>query len=104
MSKQLRFFRRADWDNRIKFALAAYNCGAGHLFDAQDISDFKQLNSQSWNNIRPFMTMLKPEHYQLHLQVWPTGKPEYGYFIDHKQTLNYVADIMDYYEMLKMIF
>ena len=104
MSKQFRFFKKADHDNRVRFALAAYNCGAGHLFDAQDISVYQKLNPQTWNNIRPNMTMLKPGNYQLHLKVWPSGKPAYGYFTDHKQTLNYVADIMDYYEMLQMIF
>jgi len=104
MSKQLRFFRKAEFDNRIRFALAAYNCGAGHVFDAQDISVYQKRDPREWVNIRPNLMMLKKKHYPLHLKVWPSGIPEYGYFYDHKQTLNYVADIMDYYEMLKMIF
>ncbi|MCK5076881.1 MAG: transglycosylase SLT domain-containing protein, partial [Calditrichia bacterium] len=100
MSKQLRFYKRADQENRVRFALASYNCGAGHVFDAQDISEYQKLNSQHWENIRPNLKKLKKRNFPLHLKVWANGKPPYGYFIDHKQTINYVDDIMDYYEML----
>ncbi len=104
MSKQLKFFKDAEWNNRIRFALAAYNCGAGHIFDAKQICYYQHYDPNQWDFVKINLTKLKKENYQLHLQVWPSGRPKYGYFNDHKQTLNYVADIMDYYLMLKTIF
>ncbi len=102
--KQYRLFPEAPRPDRTKLALASYNCGVGHVFDAQDIARYFKLSPYYWKNVRPYLTMLKKTDWQLHLQVWPTGKPKYGYFYGYNETINYVENIwalyMDYCKIL----
>jgi membrane-bound lytic murein transglycosylase F len=34
--------------DRIRFALASYNCGPGHVYDAQDLPKEMGLNPNRW--------------------------------------------------------
>ncbi len=95
--KQYRLFPEAPRPDRTKLALASYNCGVGHVFDAQDIARYFKLSPHRWKNVRPYLTMLKKTDWQLHLQVWPTGKPRYGYFYGYNETINYVENIWSLY-------
>jgi membrane-bound lytic murein transglycosylase F len=49
--------------DRIRFALAAYNCGPGHVFDARRIAEDQKLDPNKWfKNVEKAMLMLaKPE-------------------------------------------
>ena len=40
-----------DDDERMKFVLASYNAGAGHIEDAQHLTDKYGGNSQSWEDV-----------------------------------------------------
>ncbi len=93
LHKQYRLFSDAPFADRTKLALASYNAGAGRVFDAQDIARYFKLQTNRWINVRPYLAMLKKSDWQLHLQVWPEGRPRHGYFYGYKETINYVESI-----------
>lgn len=104
LAKQIRYFPLAESEERIKLALAAYNCGAGHVFDAQDICRYYRWDPWKWRYVSKGLTQLVPDYYSIHLEIWPDGTPRYGYFYNYQETLTYVASIMNYYQILKEIF
>ena len=94
----------AIFKNRIKLSLAAYNSGAGRIFDAQEIAKFKQRSPNKWKNISQYITMLQPSYWELYLQVWPQGRPEHGYFYGYHETTTYVQNIWEMYQVYRKIF
>ena len=101
--KQYRFYPQAKREERLKLSLASYNCGAGHVFDAQRIATYYQRSNHYWKDVRPYLAMLKKTDWQLHLQVWPTGKPRYGYFYGYNETIQYVDNIWNMYLSYKKV-
>ncbi len=77
----------------LKFTLASYNVGHGHVSDARRMAQSNGMNPNKWDDSVEQMLLLKmkPEYY---------NRPEvkYGYCrgID---PVNYVKDIFDYYEL-----
>lgn len=104
MKKQYSFFPHATFNNRIKLSLAAYNCGAGRVFDSQDLARFFKDSPDQWRYIKNYLTKLRNEDWQIHLQVWPQGKPNYGYFYGYGETITYVDNIWEMYEIYRRIF
>ncbi len=104
LHKQYRLFPNADYDNRIKLALASYNAGAGRVFDAQDIARYYKQPPNVWDTVHPYLALLKKSDWQLHLQVWPSGKPRFGYFYGYNETINYVENIWSMYQAYRQIF
>ncbi len=102
--KQLKYFPEADPVNRIKLALAAYNCGPGRIFDARDIARYKRLDPDTWSAVRQTLPLLTPDSWQLHLDVWEQGTPPHGYFYGYEQTIDYVDDIYSKYQLIKQMF
>lgn len=103
MKKQFAHFPSADFQNRTKLSLAAYNCGVGRIYDAQEITKYFQLSPNIWKNVNPHLGMLKPKYWETHLQIWPQGKPKYGYFYGEEETLTYVENIWTLYNLYKKI-
>ena len=103
LHKQARLFPEAPFADRTKLALASYNCGVGRIFDAQDIARYYKRPTNRWDSVRPYLTTLKKSDWQLHLQVWPTGKPRYGYFYGYNETINYVESIWSLYHTYRKI-
>jgi len=103
LQKQYRYFPDAPRPDRAKLALASYNCGVGRIFDAQDIARYYRQPANRWNTVRPYLAMLKKTDWQLHLQVWPTGRPRFGYFYGYNETINYVENIWSLYQMYQKI-
>ena len=103
LRKQARLFPEALPSDRTKLALASYNCGVGHIFDAQDIARYYKRPVNQWKSVHPYLTTLKKTDWQLHLQVWPTGKPKYGYFYGYNETINYVESIWSLYHTYRKI-
>jgi membrane-bound lytic murein transglycosylase F len=95
--KQHRYFPDAQTADRAKLALASYNCGVGRVFDAQEIARYYRHPSHNWSNVRPYLALLKESDWQLHLQVWPEGRPKFGYFYGYNETINYVDSIWELY-------
>ncbi len=102
--KQLQNFPEADPDNRLKLALAAYNCGVARIYDAQDIARFKELDPFTWEAVKECLPLLTSDHWQLHLEVWKLGTPSFGYFYGYEETIDYVDDIMVKYRHLKQMY
>lgn len=103
LKKQFRYFPDANREDRTKLALASYNCGVGRVFDAQDIARYYKRPANQWNHVKPYLSMLKKSDWQLHLQVWPNGKPRFGYFYGYNETINYVENIYALYQMYRKI-
>lgn len=74
--------------NRIKWVLAAYNCGAMHLEDAQALALQDGMNAVwKWDRIVPYVLKLEnSEHYN-------SPVVRHGYMRGH-ETVNYVDNIM----------
>ncbi len=77
---------------RVKFVLAAYNCGYGHMKDAQRLAEHEGLDPTLWeNNVEDMILALtSPENF---------NKPiiQHGY-VRGEEPVNYVKDIFDRYE------
>jgi membrane-bound lytic murein transglycosylase F len=103
MKKQYSLFPHSTYMNRIKLSLAAYNCGAGRVFDAGDIARFYRHPSGQWKYVKIYLTMLRNQDWKIHLQVWPQGKPKHGYFYGSDETITYVDNIWEMYEIYREI-
>jgi len=90
-------------DHRIKLTLAAYNCGMGRIIDAQKIVSYLNDDPNSWYAVARALPLLSKQYYTLHQHVWGEDKPSNGYFLGSKQTIDYVNNVMDYYEEYKLL-
>lgn len=77
-----------DPQERIKFVLAAYNGGAGHIRDAMTLARKYGHDSKRWSDVGAFVLRLaEPEYYR-------APEVKYGYMIG-SETYNYVISIWD---------
>lgn len=81
--------------NRIKFTLAAYNCGLGHVLDAQRLAEDRGLDPHIWKDqVEAMMLELRhPKNY---------NKPfiKHGY-VRGSEPVNYVGQILERYDHYK---
>ena len=82
---------------RIKFAIASYNCGYGHIKDAQKLAFINGKDSLNWDNGVDYyvLNLSKPEFYN-------DPVVEFGYARGY-EPYNYVKDIFDRYNNYKTI-
>ena len=82
----------SDSVTRIKFVLAAYNCGYGHMQDAQRLAEYNGLDPSLWtDNVEQMILALSsPENF---------NKPiiKHGY-VRGIEPINYVNEIFERYE------
>jgi membrane-bound lytic murein transglycosylase F len=78
-------------DDRIRFMLAAYNIGMGHIEDAMGLAKKLGFNHTSWQGISQVLPLLSERKYYKHLK--------YGYARGYEPLL-YVSRIYNYYEIL----
>lgn len=79
-----------DDQNRVCFALACYNAGYGHLYDARNLAEELGLSPNVWPaNVEEAMKRLSEPRY--------ASKARYGY-CKSSETLNYVREIMVRYK------
>lgn len=92
-----RFENIPDKSERIKFVLAAYNVGLGHVIDARNLAEKDGKNPDVWDNSVDMYLLKKsdPDFYND-----PIVK--YGY-CRGVETYNYVSQILDRYEHYKNI-
>lgn len=77
---------------RYKFALAAYNIGMGHLFDAIRLGKNLDKNPYTWVNMKKILPLLSErDHYK---------ELRYGY-ARGSEPVKYVTRINNYYDILK---
>lgn len=92
-----KMFTKYDLDslNRIKFTLAAYNAGAGHVFDAMRLAESYGKNPNVWNNNVDYFI-----RYKSRPEIYRDSLSRSGY-CDGKQTFNFVNNIIENYTHYK---
>lgn len=80
---------------RLKFTLASYNSGLGHIRDAQRLAAYKKLNRYQWdeNVEKMILELSKPKNYNRDFI-------RYGY-VRGREPFNYVRQIFSRYEHYK---
>ncbi len=79
------------------FVLAAYNSGAGHIFDARNLAEKYGKNKDKWADVAPYLLLLRQPKYYKDEVV------KHGFF-KGKETVNHVEKIMNVYEHYKGLF
>lgn len=83
-----------DREQRLRFVLASYNCGPGHVIDAQRLAEHLGLDPERWEHHveRAILLLAKPRYYT---------RPEMknGY-CKGSQVFHYVRDITSLYDQL----
>ncbi|MEQ8558597.1 MAG: membrane-bound lytic murein transglycosylase MltF [Henriciella sp.] len=79
-------------EDRTWFALAAYNIGMGHIYDARRLAERRGLDKNSWEDLEQVLPLLSKR------QFYSTVRHGYarGY-----EPVRYVSKIRDYYNMLR---
>lgn len=86
-------FEDMDPEERLKFALASYNVGYGHIKDAQDIAHKKGFDINQWSSLEETLPLLRYREYY--------EKSDFGY-ARGTEPVRYVKRILKYYSILKM--
>ena len=82
---------------RLKFTLAAYNTGIGHVLDARRLAEKYGKDPDKWtDNVDYFILHLSEKKYYNDPVVY------YGY-VRGKETYNFVKEIMERYEIYKTL-
>ncbi len=90
-----KFSKIKDPKERVKFILAAYNAGAGHVIDAMALAKKYGKNGYKWdNNVAEFILLKSNEEYYND----PVCKS--GYFRG-KDTYNFVINVLEAAESYK---
>ena len=55
--------KEVEGENRLKFALAAYNIGMGHIHDAQKLATKIGLNQNVWSDLKIVLPLLSQKKY-----------------------------------------
>ncbi len=79
-------------ENRLKFALAAYNIGMGHIRDAQTLAREIGLNENIWSDLKVVLPLLSQKKYYSGLQ--------YG-FARGSEPVKYVEAIYNFRDILE---
>ncbi len=84
-----------DKNERIKFVLASYNIGYGHILDARKLARKYGANPDVWENNVEFFLLKKSEPKFYNDEVVRNG------YCSGIETVNYVKEILDRYEKYK---
>ena len=84
--------KEVEGENRLKFALAAYNIGMGHILDAQKLAKRLGYNQNIWSDVKQVLPLLAKKKYYKTLK--------YGY-ARGEEPVKYVESIYDYRDILE---
>jgi membrane-bound lytic murein transglycosylase F len=85
-----RFDKKIDFRQRLRFALASFNAGYGHVSDARKLAKRRGLDPNRWfQNVEKAMLLLEKRHYY--------QDARYGY-CRGSEPVNYVSNIQRLYE------
>lgn len=79
-------------ENRLKFALAAYNVGMGHIHDARKLAKRLGYNQNIWSDLKQVLPLLSKKKYYKSLK--------HGY-ARGEEPVKYVESIYDYRDILE---
>jgi len=81
-------------EERIKFVLAAYNIGLGHIFDAIELAKKYKKDATKWDTVKDFLlNKAMPEYYR-------DAVVKFGPCVG-KQTVTYVSEVLSCYSHYK---
>ncbi len=83
---------RIQGEDRVWFALAAYNIGFGHLEDARKLTQSQGGDADKWSDVRERLPLLADKNWH--------QKTEHGY-ARGSEPVSYVKNIRRYYDILK---
>jgi len=86
--------RVSDEGERLKFILASYNCGAGHVEDAQRLAEKYEGNPEVWEDVSYWLLQKSTQQYSTDPVV------KFG-FCRGLEPVNYVRFILERYEHYK---
>ena len=89
------FAKIEDRNERIKFILAAYNSGIGHIYDAMELAKKYNKNPLMWDNNVAEFVLLKSNS-----EFFNDSICKFGY-LRGRETVNYVKEVLDYYDEYK---
>ncbi|RUR35004.1 membrane-bound lytic murein transglycosylase MltF [Vreelandella andesensis] len=81
-------------NDRLYMAMAAYNVGLGHLYDARKITEMRGDNPDSWQDIRTALPLLQQREWH--------SQTRHGYARGGEPVI-YVRNIRRYYEMIEYV-
>ena len=84
--------KEVEGENRLKFALAAYNIGMGHIYDAQSLAKKIGLNQNIWSDLKIVLPLLSQKKYYRNLK--------YGY-ARGEEPVRYVEAIYNFRNILE---
>lgn len=84
--------KEVESENRLKFALAAYNVGMGHIHDAMKLAKRLGYNQYIWSDLKQVLPLLAKKKYYKSLK--------YGY-ARGEEPVKYVESIYDYRDILE---
>ncbi len=104
LRKLYNLFEGAEESDRTKLALAAYNAGAGRVYDAQVVAAYLHDNPRKWDAIKEALPLLSKRYYTLHKSVWDQDRPKIaGWFGNARETVAYVDRVMEHYDAYRNI-
>jgi len=86
--------RVPDENERLKFILASYNCGAGHVEDAQRLAEKYGGNPQKWEDVSYWLLQKSTQQYSSDAVV------KFG-FCRGLEPVNYVTNILERFDHYK---
>ncbi len=86
-----------DQNERIKFVLAAYNIGLGHIFDAQRVARANGYNPQVWDGNVDYFLLHKSDNQYYDPELVRNG------YCRGIETYNFVRSIMERYRIYKTL-
>ncbi|MDY0133322.1 MAG: transglycosylase SLT domain-containing protein [Desulforegulaceae bacterium] len=95
LKKLYDIFSSSSGEDRMKIALASYNVGQGHIYDARKLSRKFGVDPEKWYNMVMILPLLKKKEYYSTLT--------YGY-ARGDEPVTYVRKIYGFYKILKIIF
>jgi membrane-bound lytic murein transglycosylase F len=87
--------KEIEGENRLKVALAAYNVGMGHIYDARKLALSMGLNPNIWSDLKQVLPLLSQKKYYQNLK--------YGY-ARGSEPVKYVDSIYDFRDILENYF
>lgn len=81
-------------EDRLYMAMAAYNVGLGHLYDARKIAEMRGGNPDHWEDVRAALPLLQQREWH--------SQTRYGYARGGEPVI-YVRNIRRYYEMIEYV-
>jgi membrane-bound lytic murein transglycosylase F len=92
LKKLYDLFDKAEGNDRLLIAIAAYNIGQGHIYDARNLAIQKNLDPNLWESLEETLPLLRYKKYY--------KKSKYGY-CRGTEPVRYIEQINIYYDILK---